>query len=81
MARNYKHTNIYKNVGGGAGNHLKYYLRVPKNVTREEAYTGGQKLQTYIYSSVFICWSDTRVVTGALVVKWNLQPLLFEVEV
>ena len=33
---------------GGSQNHLKSYLQVPKTVTREEAYKGGQKLQTYI---------------------------------
>ena len=33
--------------GGGSQNHLKSYLQVPKTVTREEAYKGCQKLQTY----------------------------------
>ena len=33
--------------GGGSQNHLKSYLRVLKTVTKEEAYKGGQKLQTY----------------------------------
>ena len=36
-----------KNVRGGSQNHLKSYLQVSKTVTREEAYKGGQKLQTY----------------------------------
>ena len=36
-----------KNVGGGSQNHLKSYIQVPKTVMREEAYKGGQKLQTY----------------------------------
>ena len=39
-----------KNVRGGSQNHLKSYLRVPKTVTREKAYEGGQKLQKYINS-------------------------------
>ena len=36
-----------KNVRGGSQNHLKSYLQVPKTVTREEAYKGGQKQQIY----------------------------------
>ena len=36
-----------KNAGGGSQNHLESNLQVPNTVTREEAYKGGQKLQTY----------------------------------
>ena len=42
-------TRHLKTLGGGSQNHLKSYLRVPKTVTKEEAYKGGQKLQTYIF--------------------------------
>ena len=45
-----------ENVGGGGSqNHFKSYLRVPKTVTREEAYTGGQKLQTYLIQDLCLC--------------------------
>ena len=43
-------TRHLKTLGGGSQNHLESYLRVTKTVTREEAYKGGQKLQTYISS-------------------------------
>ena len=38
------------------GPFLKSYLRVPKTVTREEAYKGGQKLQTYGSTHDVMSW-------------------------
>ena len=48
-----------KNVGGWPQNHLKSYLRVLKTVTREEAYKGSQKLQTYNLSHL-THWNHER---------------------
>ena len=50
-----------KNVGCGSQNHLKSYLQVPKTVTREEAYKGGQKLQTYIYMDLLLLQTPQRL--------------------
>ena len=66
-----------KTAGGGSQNHLKSYLRVPKTVTREEAYKGGQKLQTYssplhgFHREAFVYFSCVRWKTDSNSVRWN----------
>ncbi len=51
-------TRHQKTLGGWSQNHLKSYLRVLKTVTREEAYKGGQKLQTYRRIQEIEAWSS-----------------------
>ena len=54
-----------KKVGGRSQNHLKSYLQVPKTVTREEAYKGVQKLQTYIEKSPYYAMTGQESVMPA----------------
>ena len=80
-----------KTSGSGSQNHLKSYLQVPKTVTREEAYKGGQKLQTYIYPGRVQLLKEGRCVErqhsvsehkpqellgGIITVSTTLEPLL-----
>ena len=65
----------------GAWNHIKSYLRVPKTVTREEAYKSGQKLQTYILSSFVTLLLQNLIVFLEVIITPRLVHLHFHVQI
>ena len=61
------------------GTYLKYYLRVPKTVTREEAYKGGQELQTY-FVAYFLNMNLHRVKLNVHISRQGSFGTCFKVE-